>query len=129
MHAQTKKVVIEVSVIIAMWCIIGEILIYIFMGVDSKAMLGLLLGAVLAVASFIHMGVSLENSIDMLEEEPAKKNTIKTFITRIIAIAVILVLALVSGWFNMLFVVIGLFSLKVGAYVQPLVDKIFSKFT
>lgn len=127
MHAHTKKVIIEVAVIIGLWCVICELLVIIFMGADIRAMLGLLLGAVLGTAAFIHMGVSLENSIDMMEEEPAKKNTIRTFITRAVIIAVVMVAAIISGWFNMLFVIIGMFGLKVGAYVQPIVDKIFSK--
>ncbi len=129
MHSETKKVVIEVSILIALWCIIGEILIYIFMGVDSKAMLGFLLGSAMAVASFIHMAVSLENSLDFMNEESAKNNTVKTFLIRVIAIAVIMVLATATGRFNMLFVVFGLLGLKAGAYIQPLADKIFSRFT
>lgn len=127
MYAHTKKVILEVSVIIGLWCVVCELLVFIFMGADSRAMLGLLLGAVMAIAAFIHMGVSLENSIDMMEEEPAKKNTVKTFITRAVVIAAVMVAAIISGWFNMLFVIIGMFGLKIGAYAQPLVDKIFSK--
>ena len=127
MHTHTKKVIFEVSVIIGIWCAAAELLVFIFIGIDSRAMLGLLLGSVMAVAAFIHMGISLENSIDLLEEEPAKKNTIKTFIARAVSIAAVMAAAIISGWFNMLFVIIGMFGLKVGAYAQPFVDKIFSK--
>ena len=127
MHAHTKKVILEVSVIIGLWCASAELLVLVFMGADSRAMLGLLLGAVMAVAAFIHMGISLENSIDLLEEEPAKKNTVKTFVIRAVVLALVMVAAVISGWFNMLFVIIGLFGLKGGAYAQPFVDKIFAK--
>lgn len=127
MYSHTKRVIIEVAAVIAIWCILGELLIFFTIDESLKVMLGFLLGSIIAIVSFVHMGVSLENSLDMLEEEPAKKNTVKTFIIRAVVIALVMFAAFLSGYFNLLAIVFGMFGLKVGAYAQPLVDKIFSK--
>ena len=128
MYPHTKKIVLQVSAVIAVWCAIGELLIFIFMGIDSKLMLGFLLGSIMAVILFIHMGVSLENTLDMPDEESAKKNNTKAYATRVGIVALVLIVAGISGYFNVLFIVFGMLGLKAGAYLQPLVDKIFSKF-
>ncbi|MBQ9885577.1 MAG: hypothetical protein IJM37_01760 [Lachnospiraceae bacterium] len=127
MYDHTKKVVLGVSLLIALWCIIGELLIYIFMGVNVKAMLGFLLGCTIGVASFIHMSVALENSLDMADEEAAKKNTVRTFIIRAVVIAAVMLAAFFSGYFNLVFVVLGMFGLKAAAYLQPFIEKLFQK--
>ncbi len=128
MYPHTKKIVLQVSAVIAVWCAIGELLIFIFMGIDSKLMLGFLLGSIMAVILFIHMGVSLENTLDMPDEESAKKNNTKAYATRVGIVALVLIVAGISGYFNVLFIVFGMLGLKAGAYLQPLVDKIFSRF-
>lgn len=128
MYPHTKKIILQVSAVIAVWCAIGELLIFIFMGVDSKVMLGFLLGSIMAVILFIHMGVSLENTLDMPDEESAKKNNTKAYATRVGIIALVLIAASISGYFNVLFIVFGMLGLKAGAYLQPLVDKIFTRF-
>lgn len=127
MYAHTKKVVIQVLSVIGLWCAVGELLIFIFMGVNSEAMLGLLLGGILAAGAFVHMGFSLENSLDTMDEEAAKKSTIRSYIIRTAVIVAVLTAAVISGKFNILFIIIGMFALKFGAYTQPLVDKIYSK--
>lgn len=125
MYPQTKKVVLEVSAVIALWCVLGELVIFLSVGVNVRAMLGFLLGSVLAVAAFIHMGFSTEHSLDTLSEIPAKRKHIVSFVIRIVILIAVLVAAFLSGWFNLLAIVFGLFGLKVGAYLQPLVDKMF----
>ena len=127
MYDHTKKVVLGVSLLIALWCIIGELLIYIFMGMNVKAMLGFLLGCIIGAVSFVHMSVSLENSLDMADEEAAKKNTVKTFIIRAVVVAAVMLLAFFSGYFNLVFVVLGMFGLKAAAYLQPFIEKFFQK--
>ena len=128
MYPHTKKVILEVSTVIAVWCAVGELLIFIFMGIDSKVMLGFLLGSIMAVILFIHMGVSIENTLDMPDEESAKKNNTKAYATRVGITALVLIGAAISGYFNVLFIVFGMLGLKAGAYLQPLVDKIFTRF-
>lgn len=128
MCPDTKKIILEVAAVIAVWCAVGELLICIFMDADIGAVLGFLLGSVMAVVMFIHMGVSIETTLDMPDEESAKKKNVRAYAARTGAVAVILIAAAVSGYFNVLFIVFGMFGLKAGAYLQPLTDKIFSRF-
>lgn len=52
----------------------------------------------------------------------------RAWIIRVAASAVIFILAWRSGWFHMLAILAGLFTLKLGVYVWPLIHKAFCRF-
>lgn len=82
----------------------------------------------MAAAYFFHMSVTLETSVDMMEEKSAKNHAIRAYIIRVAIGAAVMIFAWRSGWFNMLAILAGLFTLKLGVYSRPLIHKAFCHF-
>ncbi|MCI8549547.1 MAG: hypothetical protein HFI68_02940 [Lachnospiraceae bacterium] len=123
-----SQVVREVLLGIILWGIFGAILIVASWGLSEGVLYGFFLGVLLACGYFIHMSITLETSVDMMEEESAKNHALRAYLIRVAAGAVILVLAWKSGWFNMLAILAGLFTLKLGVYIRPFIHKAFCHF-
>ena len=82
--------------------------------------------AVLTVLSYLHMYKSLDRALDY-DEGNAQKLIFRGYLIRYVAIAVILVLAAVTGWLNPLILCLGyLFFMKVAAYMQPYTHKFYN---
>ncbi len=122
------QVVREVLLGIGLWGLIGAGVILAVWGLSDGILYGFLLGVFLAAGYFIHMGVTLETSVDMMEEKSAKNHAVRAYLIRVLAGAVILVLAWKSGWFNMLAILAGLFTLKLGVYIRPFIHMAFCHF-
>ncbi len=122
------QVVKEVVLGIFLWGILGFAIILIFWGAQARILLGFLLGVLMAAGYFLHMSVTLETSIDMMEEKTAKNHAFRSYIIRIAVGAFVLLAAWSSGWFDMLAILAGLFTLKLGVYLRPLIHKAFCRF-
>ena len=124
----TASVVREVLFGIALWAILGIVLVLIFWELSDGVLYGFLLGVLMAAAYFFHMSVTLETSVDMMEEKSAKNHAIRAYIIRVAIGAAVMIFAWRSGWFNMLAILAGLFTLKLGVYSRPLIHKAFCHF-
>lgn len=124
----TAAVVREVLLGIALWGILGVILVLALWGLSDGILYGFLLGVLMAAAYFFHMSVTLETSVDMMEEKSAKNHAFRAYLIRVAIGAFILLFAWKSGWFNMLAILAGLFTLKFGVYTRPLIHKAFCRF-
>lgn len=122
------QVVREVLFGIGLWGIVGTVIILAVWGLSDGILYGFLLGVLLSVGYFIHMSMTLETSVDMMEEKSAKNHAIRAYLIRVAAGALALVLAWWSGLFNMLAILAGFFALKMGAYARPLIHKAFCHF-
>ena len=89
--------------------------------------LGFSEGALIAVAIMLHMAVSVENSVSMLEEE-ALKHTRINYIIRIALVVVAFLLIVFFKLGDIGAALFGLMALKVSAYLQPFTHKIYQKF-
>ncbi len=124
----TGQVVKEILLGIALWGIAGAAAVLLIWGVSDGIFTGFLLGTAMAAAYFFHMSITLETSVDMMEEKTAKNHAMRSWLIRVAAGAAILIFAWRSGWFNMLAILAGLFTLKLGVYMRPLIHKAFCRF-
>ena len=81
--------------------------------------LGVFLSAIGASVVAVHLYCSLQKSIDMGEYEAARRETKQAAVRMCITIAVVGFGLLNPQWFHPLGVVLGMFALKISAYVQP----------
>lgn len=124
----TRQVVREVLLGIVLWGILGAIAVLAVWGTGEGILYGFLLGVLMAAAYFFHMSVTLETSVDMMEEKSAKNHAFRSYLIRVVIGAVVLIFAWKSGWFNMLAILAGLFTLKLGVYTRPFIHKAFCRF-
>lgn len=107
--------------------IVGEVIILVggllfYQEFFWKIVLGFLIGTAAAVALTVHMYFGVVESLS-LGETGALKHTRKMYIFRIAGILVILVLIYFTGFCDAVAFVVGLISLKVAAYLQPITHK------
>ena len=87
------QVVREVLLGIGLWGIVGTAVILAAWGLSDGILYGFLLGVLLSVGYFIHMSITLETSVDMMEEKSAKNHAFRSYLIRVAAGAVAFVLA------------------------------------
>ncbi len=127
----TKRLLVEMSIGIILYNLLLGVLAWVFLPGTSypvwPVLGGLLAGAVGAVLMLIHMAVTTERALESQNESYASKTTIVQSLIR----KVVLVAALVFCWrvfrVDLLAVVIGIMGMKAGAYLQPLIHKVFTK--
>lgn len=114
--------------------IIGIFICTVFSGVigviiannNKSFILGLILGAFVAILLVIHMYKSLEKSLS-LDEESAQKYSKKMAVLRMVVMGLVVIIALTFPQiFNIIAVLIGIMGLKVSAYMQPITNKYIS---
>ena len=88
--------------------------------------IGLWAGAMVACFWAIHLSRTLEDSLD-LGEELAKKRAVKGYITRMVISLIILGVVIYFQLGNLVDVIVGVFFLKISAYIQPITHKLFLK--
>lgn len=89
--------------------------------------IGLWIGTAIAVFMAWHISYSLEEALDMPGGDSASKYMYRMYAIRM---AVVLAAFFLTAYFqvgNMAGVLVGMFSLKLGAYLQPLLQKIKRK--
>lgn len=95
---------------------------------DSKLLFtsGLWIGITISVCVAFHMNWSIENALEM-DEKSAVSHMRKTFLLRIIVIAGLFFGTYLLNLGDVVAVFLGLFGLKIGAYLQPLLHRVFQK--
>ena len=111
-------------------CILSEVLM-IISKITGYSLLSLylcyIIGIVLAVYILLDMAVTIENVIDLKDPDYARKKTmLHAGIRKAVLIAVI-VIALNLKFINTMAIVLTLFGIKAGAYLQPYANKIYKK--
>ena len=89
--------------------------------------IGLWAGIGIAIFMAIHLKRSIEDELD-LGEEGAMKHARTAYATRMLITFIVLGVVIYFKLGNPITVVIGIFPLKLSAYLQPLIHKIFLKF-
>lgn len=88
--------------------------------------LGFFEGFLLSVFLLLHMAYALEDSVVMFEEE-AEKHTKKTYAFRMVVLIAGFLLIVFLKLGNIGAALLGLMSLKVAAYLQPITHKFIQK--
>ena len=127
----TKRLLVEMSIGIILYNLLLGVLAWVILSGTSyqvsSVLWGLLAGAVGAILMLIHMAVIMERALDSQNESYANKTTVVQGMIR----KVILVAALLLCWrvfrVDLLAMVIGAMGMKAGAYLQPLIHRIFAR--
>ena len=110
---------------IVVYFLIASVPVLIFADDRLRSEIGLLAGAVLAVASLLHMNAVLVHSTYMEKNQSA-------FITansvgRMLVILGVLVVTAMTGWADYVTMLIGLFGEKISALANPYITKALTK--
>ena len=92
--------------------------------------IGLWLGALLAALSAIHMWWSLDRnlSVNADNEKGAQAYATKANLARYVFILLVFLMICLTDFAYPLAAFLGIMGLKIGAYLQPLMKKIYDKF-
>ena len=88
--------------------------------------LGLLLGVLIAVFMAWHMAFTLNRAMDYTEEN-ATNRVQKHYLIRDLIVIIVFIAAAVSKLVNPLAVFLGIMTLKVAAYIEPITNKLFRR--
>ncbi len=88
--------------------------------------IGLVLGVILAMISTYHIWWVLDKALDF-DEKTAEKMIGTKYLIRYLAIIVLILLLYFTGIGSPFAAFLGYMSLKAGAYIQPLIDKVNKK--
>jgi len=88
--------------------------------------IGLWAGTIIACFWAIHLSRSLEDSLD-LGEEAAKRRAVTGYITRMLISLIVLGTVIYFKLGNLVDIIVGVFLLKISAYIQPITHKVFLK--
>lgn len=89
--------------------------------------IGLWSGIAVACFMAIHLKRSIEDSLD-LGEEGAVKYARKAYATRMLVTVAIMLIVIYFKLGNPITLVVGIFPLKISAYLQPYMHKLFLRF-
>lgn len=107
---------------IAVYGVIGELVILCFASQKLHVSIGWWLGIVIAAFCAYHMWWGLDRALD-IGEKGAMKHVMIYNIVRYVVIIFIMALVIKTEIGNPLAALFGIFALKAGAYMQPLVHK------
>ncbi len=131
LSSSTKKLILEMSVGVILYNLLLGVLAWLFLPKASYPVMpvlgGLFVGAAGAVLMLVHMAVTTERVLDSMNESYATKQTVVHGLVR----RLVFVAALFFCWrmfrIDLLAAVIGSMGMKAGAYLQPLVHRVFGR--
>lgn len=106
--------------------IIGQIVCLIFFKQHLYNAVGLWAGVLIAAGMAIHMKRSIEDGLDLMGDSGVKHMQ-KSSVTRMLVSCVVMIVVLYKQWGNPLTLLVGVMALKLAAYMQPLVHRVFEK--
>lgn len=123
----TKEVVKEILGGLLLYGTAGALVILLFIKGENflPCLLGFLLGVAGACALFLHMSMTLETTVDTMDEERGKRRGVLMFSIRLVAFCIVFYLAWLSGIFNMIAVFVGVLGLKAAVYIRPLIHTFY----
>ena len=80
----------------------------------------------MSVFYIMHMNASLDKALDM-DEKSALNKIRKSYAIRIMASLAIMIICIYIDLANPIFMLVGLTSMKVAAYLQPFTDKLIRR--
>lgn len=106
--------------------VIEQIVCLIFWERHIYNAVGLWSGVLLSVGLAIHMQRSVEDALDF-DADSAGKHMRKSYAIRALTTCVVIGVVIYYEWGNPLTVLAGIFALKLAAYMQPFMHRVFSK--
>ena len=127
MNKTDNTVLKDMIIIMLLYGINAQIVCLIIPGDHLRMTAGLWIGVAEGVFMVIHMKNSLDEALDYGEQE-AQKYMQKSYAIRYLAVVVIFMAACWLQIANVLTLFVGIMSLKLAAYLQPFMHKLFAKF-
>lgn len=111
--------------IIGIWifCALVSIPVLLICTDRLKGELGLVAGAIIATAMVVNMNAVVKKSLYMEAHQSAF--CAWSSVARLLVVAALLVLFGITGWLNIVTMLLGIFGLKISAYAQPLFIKLY----
>lgn len=124
MSKETKNLLLEVSIGIVLYTAVAMAVAFLLFP-GSSVYAGLLFGMVMALAMFFSMAMVLDRSIKTEDGRLVQKRAVISTVIRYLSILVVLVAVEIwfSEWINIVALIIGIFGLKAGAYLQPIMHR------
>ncbi len=99
-----------------------EVIGLIFVSQKGAYTIGLVLGMLMAIGMVFHMNISIEKAID-IGGEHAKGYMLKSYAIRTVVVLAVIVCVGVLKFANLLSLLLGVMTLKVAAYLQPITHR------
>lgn len=119
-----KRTFSELIIGIIFWALVITILGIFIAGNKLAFFLGMLIGTAVAVIMSISMFRSVDKSLDMDTNGAVGYTKRKAFLRILLMAAAVLIAFYASDYISIIGVVVGIFSLKLSAYLQPLTHKL-----
>lgn len=111
---------------IVIWGIVCNVIGAFFVKDEVLYAKGIWFGIIFALASNYHMYRTLDRALD-LNEKDASKAIFRGYLFRYILFAALLGVIMITNVMNPLVVFLAYMSLKMTAYMQPIIHKIYNK--
>ena len=99
-----------------------EVIGLIFVSQKGAYTIGLILGMLLAIGMVFHMNISIEKAMD-IGGEHAKGYMLKSYAIRTVVVLAVIVCVGVLKFANLISLLLGIMTLKVAAYLQPITHR------
>lgn len=123
LRKETQAVLLEICLGIALYWMLGEIIIFLLPIPTFPSAAAFLIGAVFSAGSMMNIAYVTEFTIDMHNQKEAEKHTISRYLIRMALMTAIILAVYFSKHLNVVALFIGLFGIKAGAYLQPLMHR------
>lgn len=131
MSKELRKTLFQMSVGILLYEVIIAVLsifVYKTLGYTLISIeLGILVGTILTILLLFDMAYATEEAVTSKDRKYAQKITIIHSVGRKIAVIICIAIFWNSEYVNVVALIIATLGLKPGAYLQPIVNKIFLK--
>lgn len=117
----------DMITIMGLYGIVAQIICLIIPGDHLKMAAGLWIGVAAGIGMAVHMKNSLDEALD-LGESGAQKYMQKSYAKRYLTVVVVFVAVSYLQIANVLTLLTGVMGLKISAYLQPIMHKLFEKF-
>ena len=122
----TSTLLLDMIITDILYLILGEIVILSFLPNKKFYAIGFLVGVIISIISAIHMKITLEYSLHQIGKS-AVKRAIFAYAVRMFTIAIILCGMYFTRIGDLLAALIGMFALKLSAYLQSFTHEITKK--
>ena len=116
---KSREILTEICLGIAVYCVLGELVIYALPVETAPAAFAFLLGTVMSACSMVHITYVTELVLDMHNQKEAQKHTTGAYLLRMAVMTAVILIVYFTGYLNMAALFIGLIGIKAGAYLQP----------
>lgn len=125
MNRADRVVMKDMITIMVMYGIIAQIICLFIPGNRVQMAIGLWIGIATGIGLLIHMNKSLQLALS-LDEDGAKRYMQKSYAVRYFATFAIFAAVLYFELANIFTLIAGVMGLKVSAYLQPIMHKLFT---